>query len=106
MASGVTPKRQAMARQVLGADGDHPAVEVLALDLDHGQEPTQQVTFGAAHGVELGQVDRDLVVAVPGPELAPGPGRALSPPLPLPSPLGPQRVASSSWGRSWSTGTS
>ena len=32
--------------QVLGADGDHATVEVLALDLDHAQEAAQEVTFG------------------------------------------------------------
>src|SRR5579863_5335155 len=51
--------------QVLGADRDHAPVEVLALHLDHAQEATEQVTLGATHRIELGEIDCHLFVAVP-----------------------------------------
>ena len=94
--------------EVLGADGDHPAVEVLALHLDHAEEAAQEVSLGTADRVQLGQVDGDLLVAVPRSQLAPGPSRTLGVAVAalLRSPAGPQRLASSSWGSSWSTGTS
>ena len=77
MASGVTPNRQAMARR-------SSARMVIIRPLKSWrwtwimlQEAAQQVALGAAHRVQLGQVDGDLLMTVPRPQLAPGPGRAL-----------------------------
>src|SRR5664280_3401646 len=41
---------------ILGPDGDHPAVEVLAMHLDHAEELAEQIPLGPAHRVELGAV--------------------------------------------------
>src|SRR5690242_16867061 len=49
---------------VLGADGDHPPVEVLALHLDHRRVATQEVSLGAVDRLQAGEVDGDLAVLV------------------------------------------
>src|SRR5581483_3278508 len=42
---------------VLGADGDHPAVEVLALHLDHAQVAAQQLALGRGDRLQAGEVN-------------------------------------------------
>ncbi|CAB4936182.1 unannotated protein [freshwater metagenome] len=42
---------------VIAADSEHPAVEVLALHLDHGEIAAQHVGFGATELLEAGEVD-------------------------------------------------
>src|ERR1035437_1035529 len=46
--------------QVLRPDSDHPTVEVLAMDLNHREVPSEKITFGTAHRLQLGQVDGGL----------------------------------------------
>ena len=46
--------------QVLGADGQYPAVEVLAQPLDHVEQRPQNLVLGAISGPELGKVDGHL----------------------------------------------
>src|SRR6478735_4156811 len=43
--------------QVVLADGEHPPVEVLALDLDHREVAVEHVGLGAAQVLEATQVD-------------------------------------------------
>ena len=45
--------------QILVADGDHPAVEVAALDLDHPDVTAQQLPLGELFGLQAAQVDLD-----------------------------------------------
>jgi hypothetical protein len=46
--------------QVVLADGQHPAVEVLALDLDHPEVPLSISACGPGELLELGEVDGHL----------------------------------------------
>jgi len=50
---------------VVTADGEHPAVEVLALDLDHSQVAREHLGLVVAHLLQTGQIDlRPAVVDV------------------------------------------
>src|SRR5207248_8204041 len=62
-AVGVGAEEAGDGAQVVAADGEHPAVEVLALHLDHLEVALQHVGLGLGEPLEGREVDGDLVRA-------------------------------------------